>query len=91
MRALPRRTKFVSGTGLPFNVAKVVRHNNVVTNGPLGGIKETIGAFIMAKAASVDEAVEFARGSPGVTRGRAIQFEVRKNCQKRWRSLKHID
>lgn len=69
--------KFVSGTGLPFNDAKVVGHKGVVTNGPFGDIKETIGGFIIVKAGSVDEAVEFAKGSP-VLQGDGNTVEVRK-------------
>src|SRR5215467_152144 len=58
------QNKFISGTGLPFADAKVVHHNNVVTDGPFGDIKETIGGFIIVKAASIDEAATFAAGSP---------------------------
>jgi hypothetical protein len=71
------QNKFVSGTGLPFEEAKVVGSNNIVTNGPFGDIKETIGGFIIVKAESVDEAVEFAKGSP-VLQGEGNTIEVRK-------------
>jgi hypothetical protein len=71
------KNKFVSGTGLPFADAKVVGHNNVVTNGPFGDIKETIGGFITVRADSIDEAVEFAKGSP-VLQGEGNTVEVRK-------------
>lgn len=71
------KNKFISGTGLPFEDAKVVWHNNVVTNGPFGDIKETIGGFIMIKADSVNEAVEFAKGCP-VLQGDGNSVEVRK-------------
>ena len=71
------QNKFVSGTGLPFEDAKVVTHNKVVTNGPFGEIKETIGGFITVKADSVDEAVEFAKGCP-VLQGEGNTMEVRK-------------
>jgi hypothetical protein len=71
------KNKFVSGTGLPFADAKVVGHNNVVTNGPFGDIKETIGGFITVRADSIDEAVEFAKGSP-VLQGEGNTIEVRK-------------
>jgi hypothetical protein len=70
------KNKFVSGTGLPFDDAKVVHHNNIVTNGPFGDIKETIGGFIIVKADSVEEAVEFAKGSP-VLQGEGNTVEVR--------------
>jgi len=71
------QNKFVGGTGLPFADAKVVWHNNVVTNGPFGEIKETIGGFITIKADSVEEAVEFAKGCP-VLQGEGNSVEVRK-------------
>jgi|SRR6185437_3536795 hypothetical protein len=69
--------KFISGTGLPFDDAKVVRPNNVVTNGPFGDIKETIGGFMTVKAETVEEAVEFAKGCP-VLQGEGNSVEVRK-------------
>src|SRR5215203_6993848 len=71
------QNKFVGGTGLVFDDAKVVKSHNVVTNGPFGEIKETIGGFIIVKADSVDEAVEFAKGSP-VLQGEGNSVEVRK-------------
>jgi len=49
----------------------------VVTNGPFGDVKETIGGFIMVKADSVEEAVEFAMGCP-VLQGEGNSVEVRK-------------
>ena len=69
--------KFVSGTGLPFEDARVVHHDKAVTNGPFGDIKETLGGYIIVKAESVDEAVEFAKGSP-VLQGEGNTVEVRK-------------
>ncbi|MDB5005654.1 MAG: YCII-related domain protein [Mucilaginibacter sp.] len=71
------QNKFVSGTGLLFDDAKVVRPHNVVTNGPFGDIKETIGGFIIVKAASADEATELAKGCP-VLQGEGNSMEVRK-------------
>ena len=56
------QNKFSGGNGLPFDEARVVGPHNVVTNGPFGEIKETIGGYIIVKANSVDEAVEFAKG-----------------------------
>jgi hypothetical protein len=71
------QNKFVGGTGLPFENARVVHHNKVVTNGPFGEIKETLGGFITVKADSVEEAVEFAKGCP-VLQGEGNTVEVRK-------------
>jgi hypothetical protein len=74
------QNKFVSGTGLPFDDARVVTNNNskkIVTNGPFGEIKETIGGMIIVKAESVEEAAEFAKGCP-VLQGEGNSVEVRK-------------
>lgn len=74
------QNKYVSGTGLPFDDARIVTatsNGKVVTNGPFGDIKETIGGFIIVRAESVDEAVEFAKGAP-VLAGEGNSVEVRK-------------
>jgi|SRR5947207_2205410 len=71
------QNKFSGGNGLQFDGAKVVAHKGGVTNGPFGDIKETIGGYIMVKADSVDEAVEFAKGCP-VLQGEGNTVEVRR-------------
>src|SRR6187549_1076618 len=71
------QNKFSGGNGLPLDNARVVHHNNIVTNGPFGEIKETIGGYIIVKASSIDEAVEFAKGCP-VLQGDGNTVEVRK-------------
>jgi hypothetical protein len=48
-----------------------------VINGPFGKIKETIGGYIIVKANSVEEAVEFAKGCP-VLQGENNSVEIRK-------------
>src|SRR5882757_7131672 len=75
------QNKFVSGTGLTFEEPRVVWHNNVITNGPFGEIKETIGGFVIVKADSVEEAVEFAKGAP-VLQGDGNSVEVRKIAKR---------
>jgi hypothetical protein len=71
------QNKFSGGNGLPFDEARVVWPNDVVTNGPFGEIKETIGGYIIVKADSVDEAIAFAKGCP-VLQGDGNSVEVRK-------------
>lgn len=71
------QNKFSGGNGLPFDEAKVVQSNKMVTNGPFGEIKETIGGYVIVKADSVDEAVEFAKACP-VLQGEGNTVEVRK-------------
>jgi hypothetical protein len=71
------QNKFSGGNGLPFEDARVVHHNNIVTNGPFGEVKETLGGYVIVKAESVDEAVEFAKGCP-VLQGEGNTVEVRR-------------
>jgi hypothetical protein len=75
------QNKFISGTGLLFGDARVVHHKKVVTNGPFGDIKETIGGFIIVRADSADEAAEFAKGCP-VLQGEGNTVEVRKIAKR---------
>ena len=71
------QNKFVTGTGLLFDGARVVLHSGVVTNGPFGEIKETIGGLITVRAESFEEATEFAKGCP-VLQGEGNSVEVRR-------------
>lgn len=78
LEEIDAQDKLVSrGNGLSFDDSRVVKHNGVVTNGPFGDIKETIGGYIIVRAESADEAVEFAKGSP-VLQGEGNSVEVRK-------------
>ena len=79
--SIAAQNKYVSGTGLLFDDAKVVKPNNIVTNGPFGDIKETIGGLIIVKANSVEEAVEFAKGCP-VLQGEGNSMEVRRIAKR---------
>jgi hypothetical protein len=71
------QNKFVTGQGLDFDDAKTVWHKGVVTDGPFGEIKETLGGFIVVKASSPAEAVEFAKASP-ILQGDGNSVEVRR-------------
>jgi hypothetical protein len=72
--------KFVSGTGLLFDDARTVTTVNakkVVSSKAFGKSKETIGGYIIVKADSINEAVEFAKGCP-VLQGDGNSLEIRK-------------
>ncbi|MEO5564780.1 MAG: YciI family protein [Chitinophagaceae bacterium] len=75
------QNKFVGGNGLNFENSKIVWHKAVVTDGPFGEIKETIGGYLIVRADSVEEAVEFAKGSP-VLQGEGNSMEVRKLAKR---------
>lgn len=77
---IAEKNKFIGGNGLPFHDARLVTTKGgkpMVTNGPFGDIRETIGGYILVKADTVEEAVEFARGAP-VLQGEGNSVEVRR-------------
>jgi len=75
--SIAAQNKFVSGTGLLFEDAKVVNHQKMITNGPFGDIKETLGGYVIVKAESAEEAAEFAKGTP-ILMGEGNTVEVRQ-------------
>lgn len=68
--------KFGGGKGLSFE-GKVIKPNNVITDGPFAEIKESIAGFITIKAKDFDEAVQLAKGCP-ILAGEGNSVEVRK-------------
>jgi len=52
---------------------RVVKSNNIVTNGPFTDIKETIGGYSIIKAGTYDEAVELAKGCPVLLTGGNVE------------------
>ena len=52
---------------------RIVKSNNVVTNGPYTDIKESIGGYSIIKANNYDEAVEMAQGCPVLLAGGNVE------------------
>src|SRR6476620_7687705 len=52
---------------------RVVKSNNVVTNGPYTDIKESIGGYSIIKANNYEEAVEMAKGCPVLLAGGNVE------------------
>jgi hypothetical protein len=70
------QNKFSGGTGLSTE-GKVLKPNNVVTDGPYAEIKESIAGYIIIKARDFNEAVALAKGCP-ILQGEGNSVEVRK-------------
>ncbi|MEO5997395.1 MAG: YciI family protein [Chitinophagaceae bacterium] len=70
------QNKFVGGTGLSTE-GKVLKTNNIITDGPFAEIKESIAGFITIKAKDFEEAVSFAKDCP-ILHGEGNSVEVRK-------------
>jgi len=68
--------KFVGGTGLSTE-GKVLKSNQVTTDGPFAEIKESIAGFITVKAEDFAEAESMAQACP-ILKGAGNSVEVRK-------------
>lgn len=77
INGIASQNKFKGGHGLAFDGSRLVHHKGLVTNGPFGDVKETLGGFIIVEAESVEEAVAFAQGCP-VLQGEGNTVEVRR-------------
>jgi hypothetical protein len=70
------QNKFVGGTGLSTE-GRVLKYNNVVTDGPFAEIKESIAGYTIIKALDFDDAVTMAAGCP-ILKGEGNSVEVRR-------------
>jgi hypothetical protein len=62
-----RGNRLIPGAG------KVVKPNNVITDGPYMEIKEAVGGYAIVKANSFDEAAELAKGCPVLAVGGNVE------------------
>jgi hypothetical protein len=73
--------KFVEGTALSTE-GKVLKFNDVITDGPFAEIKESIAGFITIRAMNLDEAVKLAKDCP-ILKGEGNTVEVRQITNNR--------
>lgn len=64
MGSIAAQNKLANSGNRLYSEGKVVKPDNVVTDGPYVEIKEAIGGFITVKADSLDEAAKLAKGCP---------------------------
>lgn len=55
---------------------RVVKQNNIVTNGPYAEIKESLGGMFLIRAKDYDEAVEIAKGCPFLQWGAKVEVRM---------------
>ncbi len=70
------QNRFVGGKGLSTE-GKVLKSNNMMTDGPYVEIKESLAGFIIVRANDFEEAVGFAKACP-ILMGEGNSVEVRK-------------
>ena len=62
-----------SGTNRLQPEGKTLKPGNIITDGPYAEAKEMIGGYLLVKADSLDEAVELAKGCPGLQYGGNVE------------------
>lgn len=64
--------KFVGTNALGME-AKIVKANNVITDGPYMELKEMVGGYIIVKAENIDEAIKLSEGCPTLGYGGSVE------------------
>src|ERR1700749_840610 len=70
------QNKFVGGKGLSTE-GRVLKYNNVITDGPFAEVKESIAGYTIIRATDFDDAVKMAAGCP-ILNGEGNSVEVRR-------------
>ncbi|MFT5103887.1 MAG: hypothetical protein ACI8VT_003048 [Saprospiraceae bacterium] len=76
MGGIAAQNKLVSPGNRLASDGKVIKLNNVVTNGPYVEIKEAIGGYIIIKANSLDEAAELSKNCPILAIGGNVEVRT---------------
>lgn len=76
MGNIAAQNKLVSAGNRLAPDGRVVKSDNVITNGPYVEIKEAIGGYIIVKANSLDEAAALAEGCPILNRGGNVEVRA---------------
>ena|ERR1039458_4309299 len=76
MGSIAAQNKLVSSGNRLAPEGRVLKQNNVITNGPYVEIKEAIGGYIIVKADSIDEAAELSKGCPILKVGGTVEVRT---------------
>jgi len=64
MGGIAAQGKFVGTNRLSSEGSKVLKPNNIVTDGPYTEIKEIVGGYLVVKADNMEGAIQLAQGCP---------------------------
>jgi hypothetical protein len=73
MGSLAAQNKLVSAGNRLTSEGRVVKPNNVVTNGPFVEIAEAVGGYTVIRANSIDEAAELSKDCPVLKIGGSVE------------------
>lgn len=70
-----------AGTNRLMGDAKTIKPGNVISDGPYAEVKEVVGGYLIVKADNIDEAMEMAKGCPGLTMGGNVEVRTVMNIE----------
>ena len=73
IKSIASKNKLVDKGNRLENSGKVIKANDIVTNGPYTEIKESIGGYTLIKAGSYDDAIEVAKSCPILSFGGNVE------------------
>jgi hypothetical protein len=76
MGGLAAQNKLASSGNRLDSDGRVVKPDNIITNGPYVETKEAVGGYIIIKAASIDEAAELSKGCPILSIGGNVEVRT---------------
>src|SRR4051812_15164778 len=68
-----------SSTNRLLSEGKTLKPNQSISDGPYAEVKEVVGGYLNVKAKSLDEAVELAKGCPGLQMGGSVEVRAVMN------------
>lgn len=71
--SIAAQNKLVSSGNRLASDGRIVKGDNVVTNGPYVEMKEAIGGYIIVRASSLDEAAELSKDCPILKMGGNVE------------------
>ncbi len=76
MGSIAAQNKLVDQGNRLEHEGKVVKPNNIITNGPYVEIKEAVGGYTIIKANSLEEATEISKGCPILNVGGSVEVRA---------------
>jgi hypothetical protein len=76
IKNIAAQNKLVSSGNRLSSDGRVVKENNVITNGPYVEMKEAIGGYIIVRADSLDEAAELSKDCPILNIGGNVEVRT---------------
>lgn len=73
MGGIAAQGKFVGTNRLSSGGSKVLRANNLITDGPYTEVKEIVGGYLVVKVDTMEEAMKLAEGCPILEIGGSVE------------------